>query len=65
MRVCCTNSGRPGAVEKILPIRLAQMLTCLKLSAKPVGLLINFNVPQLRQGLRRVSYEHAPDEDLG
>jgi GxxExxY protein len=47
------------AVEKVLPIHLAQMLTYLKLSAKPVGLLINFNVPHLRQGLRRVTYEYA------
>jgi len=47
------------AVEKILPIHLAQMLTYLKLSTRPVGLLVKFNVPHLREGLRRVSYEHA------
>lgn len=41
------------AVEKLLPLHVAQVLTYLKLSGKPVGLLINFNVPHLRQGIRR------------
>jgi GxxExxY protein len=40
-------------VEKILPIHEAQLLTYLKLSGKHVGLLINFNVPLLTQGLVR------------
>jgi GxxExxY protein len=40
-------------VEKILPIHEAQLLTYLKLSGKHVGLLINFNVPQLTQGITR------------
>ena len=40
-------------VEKILPIHQAQLLTYLKLSGKPVGLLINFNVPLLTQGIIR------------
>ena len=42
------------AVEKLLPLHLAQVLSYLKLSGRPVGLLINFNVPHLRQGIRRV-----------
>jgi GxxExxY protein len=42
------------AVEKLLPLHLAQVLTYLKLSGHDVGLLINFNVPHLRQGIRRV-----------
>jgi len=42
------------AVEKLLPLHLAQVMTYLKLSGHHVGLLINFNVPHLRQGLRRV-----------
>ena len=48
------------AVEKLLPLHLAQVLTYLKLSGHHVGLLINFNVPHLRQGIRRVvnSYGH-------
>jgi GxxExxY protein len=40
-------------VEKILPIHEAQLLTYLKLSGKHVGLLINFNVPLLTQGIVR------------
>ena len=42
------------AVEKLLPLHLAQVMTYLKLSGHHVGLLINFNVPHLRQGIRRV-----------
>jgi len=40
-------------VEKIHPIHEAQLLTYLKLSGKRVGLLINFNVPLLTQGIIR------------
>ncbi len=35
------------------PIHDAQMLTYLRLGGWKVGLLINFNVPMLREGLRR------------
>ena len=42
------------AVEKLLPLHLAQLMSYLKLSGHHVGLLINFNVPHLRQGIRRV-----------
>jgi GxxExxY protein len=41
------------AVEKLLPIHQAQLLTYLKLADKKVGLLINFNVPLLTQGIIR------------
>lgn len=41
------------AVEILLPVHSAQMLTYLKLTSLPVGLLINFNVPRLKQGIRR------------
>ena len=41
------------SLEKILPIHEAQLLTYLKLSGKHVGLLINFNVPLLTQGIVR------------
>jgi len=40
-------------VEKALPIHEAQLLTYLKLSGKRVGLLINFNVSLLTQGIVR------------
>jgi GxxExxY protein len=42
------------SVEALAPIHTAQMLTYLKLSAKPVGLIINFNVPILKDGIKRV-----------
>jgi GxxExxY protein len=41
------------AVETILPVHEAQLLSYLKLSGKRVGLLINFNVAHLREGIRR------------
>ena len=41
------------AIEKLLPIHEAQLLTYLRLSKKKVGLLINFNVPVLVQGIVR------------
>lgn len=41
------------AVETLLPIHEAQLLTYLKLGGYQVGLLLNFNVPILRDGIRR------------
>ncbi len=41
-------------VEKILDIHKAQLLSYLKLADKRVGLLINFNVVHLRDGIRRL-----------
>ena len=41
------------AIETLLPIHEAQLVTYLKLSDKKLGLLINFNVPLLVQGIRR------------
>ncbi len=41
------------SVECILPIHGAQLLTYMKLMHKTVGLLINFNVPLLKQGILR------------
>ena len=42
------------AVEHIAPIHEAQLLTYLKLSDHLLGLLINFNVPQMEDGVRRI-----------
>ncbi len=42
------------AVEAILQIHEAQLLTYLKLSGLRVGLLINFNVAVLKDGIRRL-----------
>ena len=41
------------AVEKLLPIHEAQLLTYMRIARVPVGLLINFNVPRLRDGITR------------
>ena len=41
-------------VAALLPVHEAQILTYMKLTDCPVGLLINFNVPTLQQGIRRV-----------
>ena len=41
------------STETILPIHEAQLLTYLKLTGKQVGLLINFNVSLLKNGIRR------------
>jgi len=41
------------AVDTLLPIHEAQILTYMKLSGLPKGLLINFNVPVLKNGIRR------------
>lgn len=42
------------AVERLMPIHQAQLLSYLKLSGCKVGLLINFNVEILKYGVRRV-----------
>ena len=42
------------ATERIHPIFVAQALTCLKLTGLRAGLIINFNVPLIRDGIRRV-----------
>lgn len=42
------------AVEKFIPIHEYQALTCLRLSGYRLGLLINFNVPYLKRGIRRL-----------
>lgn len=41
-------------VEKLLPIHEAQLLTYLKLYRRPLGLLMNFNVPALKDGIKRL-----------
>ena len=46
-------------VGKLAPIHDAQLLTYMKLTNCCVGLLINFNVPVLKQGLRRKVLNYA------
>ncbi|WP_373878692.1 GxxExxY protein [Desulforhabdus amnigena] len=41
--------------DRLQPIHEAQLLTYLKLTGIRVGLLINFNVPLLKRGIKRLS----------
>ncbi len=43
------------AVEALLPIHSAQLLTYLKLGGYSLGLLLNFNVPRMRDGIKRLA----------
>ena len=45
------------AVESLLPIHEAQLLTYLKLSNLNLGLLLNFNVPVMRDGIVRIVHK--------
>lgn len=42
------------AVETMIPLYDAQLLTYLKLSGMHLGFLINFNVPRLKNGIKRL-----------
>ena len=42
------------SVGTLLPVHEAQVLTYMKLTACPAGLLINFNVPKLMDGVKRL-----------
>src|SRR4026207_129506 len=53
------------SVESLAPIHTAQMLTYLKLSNKPVGLLINFNVPVLKDGVKRILNPEMRNSERG
>ncbi|MGO9865215.1 MAG: GxxExxY protein [Terriglobales bacterium] len=50
------------AVEKLLPIHEAQLLSYLRLAKKRVGLLMNFHVPVLKNGLKRIVNEFPDPE---
>ncbi len=49
------------AVEKLLPIYEAQVLTYLRLTGLRIGLLINFNVVALRRGIKRLIWGDGVD----
>jgi GxxExxY protein len=51
------------SVEKLLFLHKAQLLSYLKLSGHCVGLLINFNVPHLKEGIRRVVNGYPQEQD--
>jgi len=43
------------AVQQILPIHVAQVISYLKAARQPLGLILNFHVPVLQAGIRRVA----------
>jgi GxxExxY protein len=53
------------AVTELHPIHDAQLLTYLKLDKKSLGLLINFNVPALKKGVKRVACGRLFKEETG
>lgn len=50
------------AVEKILPVHEAQILSYMKLSKSPLGLLINFNEKLLKDGVKRFALSEFADQ---
>ena len=44
------------AIEKLLPVHQAQVITYLRLTGHPAGLLLNFNEATLRAGLKRLDH---------
>ena len=51
------------SIEAIAPIHESVMLTYLRLSESPVGLLINFNVPILKDGIRRFVWRYQEKDN--
>ena len=45
------------AISELAAIHQAQLITYLKLSRKSLGFLINFNVPLIKDGIRRIAYQ--------
>jgi GxxExxY protein len=46
------------SVERLMPIHEAQLITYLRLTSLPVGLLLNFNTNVLKNGIRRLAHSH-------
>jgi GxxExxY protein len=46
------------SVERLMPIHEAQLITYLRLTGLPVGLLLNFNTNVLKNGIRRLAHSH-------
>lgn len=54
------------AVKDLAPVHDAQVLTYMKLTGAPIGLLINFHVPLVRDGIKRLfNKEHELIDDFG
>jgi GxxExxY protein len=52
------------AVDLLHPIHEAQLLTYLKLGRWPIGLLINFNVPILKNGIKRIVLNYKGSQPI-
>ena len=50
------------AVERVLPVHRSQVLSYLRLAKLPLGLLLNFKLPHLRDGIIRLI--NAPEADV-
>lgn len=48
------------SIDRLSPVHAKQLLTYLRLSKQPVGLLINFGGETLKEGLRRLVNNHQP-----
>lgn len=46
------------AVDQLLPVHQAQLMTYLKLSGHSLGFLINFNVPLIKDRIKRIIFRH-------
>ena len=49
------------SVERLLNLHAKQLLTYLRLTEQPVGLLLNFSCETMREGIRRVVNGYGPD----
>ena len=48
------------SVERLLPVHAKQLLTYLRLTRQPVGLLLNFGGDTMKEGIRRLVNDHNP-----
>ena len=51
------------AASRTAPVHESQLLSYLRLSGKTVGLLINFHVPHLRDGIKRLVNNYSPEHE--
>ncbi|AXK42982.1 GxxExxY protein [Erythrobacter aureus] len=49
------------SVEQLSKVHAKQMLTYLRLTKQPVGLLLNFSAPTMREGIRRLVNNYRPE----
>lgn len=50
------------AVEQLGKVHAKQLLTYLRLAKQPVGLLLNFSAPTMKDGIRRLVNDYRPDD---